>query len=325
MKLSVGPILYLWERRAVLRFYESLCEAPVDIVYLGEVVCSKRRPLQKEDWPHVIQMLRSAGKEVVISTLALIEAESELATLARIVEHTDARVEANDYACVDCLAGRPFVAGPHLNVYNEATLRLLARQGAQRWVAPVELPLSVVAALAELRPPNLQIEMFAYGRLPLAFSARCFTARAQRRAKDDCQFICAEHPDGSTVYSREGQPFLALNGIQTQSAAIQNLLPHLQKLRNAGVDVLRLSPQSRDFSAVVHAFRAALTGESDVNFPAPFLPGGYCDGYLDGAAGIALAANERQTLPSSRGRPAGEAASNSRGRRDHIPSHPADS
>lgn len=299
MKVSVGPILYLWERSATLRFYESLCEAPVDIVYLGEVVCSKRRVLQRADWLRLAQMLRTAGKEVVVSTLALIEAESELGTLARVTENADALVEANDYACLECLAGRPFVAGPHLNVYNEATLHLLARHGARRWVAPVELPLAIVAALAELRPPNLQVEMFAYGRLPLAFSARCFTARAHQRAKDDCQFICADHPDGTTVYSREGQPFLALNGIQTQSAATQNLLPQLQKLSNAGVDVLRLSPQSRDFLAVVHAFRAALLGDRDAKLPAAFLPGGYCDGYLDGAAGIALAANERRPRPAA--------------------------
>ena len=74
MKLSVGPILYLWERSTVLSFYESLCDAPVDIVYLGEVVCSKRRFMRKEDWLSVAEMLRSAGKEAVISTLALIEA-----------------------------------------------------------------------------------------------------------------------------------------------------------------------------------------------------------------------------------------------------------
>lgn len=298
MKLSVGPILYLWERTAALAFYESLCEAPVDIVYLGEVVCSKRRLLQKEDWLSVMQLLRSAGKEVVVSTLALIEAESELAALARVVENAGGLVEANDYACVECLAGRPFVAGPHLNVYNEATLQLLARRGAQRWVAPVELPLAIVATLAASRPPDLQIEMFAYGRLPLAFSARCFTARAHHRAKDDCEFICANYPDGITMYSREDQPFLTLNGIQTQSAAVQNLLPHVQVLGRAGVDVLRLSPQSRDFTAVVNAFHATLRGDTDAKVPSPYLPGGYCDGYLDGAAGIAHAAHERHPSPA---------------------------
>lgn len=299
MKLSVGPILSLWDRATVLAFYESLRDAPVDIVYLGEVVCSKRRLLRKDDWPRVIEMLRAAGKEVVVSTLALAEAESELATLARLIEGADGLIEANDYACVESVSGRPFVAGPHLNVYNDATLRLLARRGAQRWVAPVELPLAIVAALAELRPANLEVEMFAYGRLPLAFSARCFTARAHSRTKDECEFICSDFPDGITVYSREDQPFLTLNGIQTQSAAVHNLLPHIHKLRNAGVDVLRLSPQSRDFIAVVESFHDALSGGIKADLPAPYLPGGYCDGYLDGAAGLTLAGHESRPQPSS--------------------------
>lgn len=291
MKLAVGPILYLWERSAVLEFYSSLCDAPVDIVYLGETVCSKRRLLSREDWPMVARTLIAAGKEVVFSTLALIEAESELATLARIIDEAHGMFEANDYAAVDCAAGRPFVAGPHLNVYNKETLELLTLRGARRWVSPVELPLTTVATLAATRPANLEIEMFAYGRLPLAFSARCFTARAHNRPKDDCGFICADYPDGITLYSRENQPFLTLNGTQTQSASMQNLHVHVDALRTAGVNVLRLSPQSHDFIAVAHAFHHAVTATGSQPVPEPFLPGGYCDGYLDGAAGIARAAH----------------------------------
>ncbi|GMU69598.1 MAG: hypothetical protein AMXMBFR37_19300 [Steroidobacteraceae bacterium] len=287
MRLAVGPILYLWERRAALDFYAALCDAPVDIVYLGEVVCSKRRVLQREDWPAVALELEAAGKEVVYSTLALIEAESELATMARIIDAAGGRFEANDMAAVQYAAGRPFVAGPHLNIYNDATLGLIAAQGANRWVAPVELPLATVAALAARRPPDLEIEMFAYGRLPLAFSARCFTARAHDRPKDDCGFICGDYPDGLTLYSRDNQPFLALNGIQTQSAAVHNLQPQVAALREAGVDILRLSPQSRDFPAVIAAFRAALSADgATAACPPAALPGGYCDGYPRGAAGI---------------------------------------
>ena len=143
--------------------------------------CGKRRVLRREDWAEVAQELRNCGKEVVFSTLALIEAESELATMGRIVRETEGLIEANDYACITAMGGRPFVIGPHLNVYNEPTLKFLARHGAKRWVAPVELPLAIVAALAELRPPHMEVEMFGYGRLPLAFSARCFTARARGR------------------------------------------------------------------------------------------------------------------------------------------------
>ena len=285
MKLSVGPILYLWSREAALEFYAQLCDAPVDIVYLGEVVCSKRRMLERRDWANVARQLQDAGKEVVFSTLALIEAESELATLARILRESNGSVEANDYAAVDMLEGASFVAGPHLNVYNSPTLALLARRGARRWVPPIELPLTTIATLAQGRPTGLEIEVFAYGRLPLAFSARCFTARAQQHGKDDCEFVCGRYPDGLTLYTREDQPFLAFNGIQTQSAAVQNLLFAAPELRAAGVDVLRLSPQSRDFLKVAQAFRAAIDGQA-ATLPDAFLPGGYCSGYLRGGAGL---------------------------------------
>jgi O2-independent ubiquinone biosynthesis protein UbiV len=285
MKLSVGPILYLWPRKQALDFYAALCEAPVDIVYLGEVVCSKRRLLQRSDWIEVVRALRNSGKEVVFSTLALIEAESELAALSRIVRESDGLVEANDFAAVEALEGRAFVAGPHLNVYNPAALAVLARRGARRWAAPVEAPLQNIASLAASRPTGLEVEMFAYGRLPLAFSARCFTARAQQRSKDDCEFVCGAHPDGVTLYTREDRPFLCLNGVQTQSAAVQNLLSAVPSLRAAGVDIVRLSPQSRGFFEVVRAFRDAVNG-LEATAPAPFLPGGYCAGYLRGAAGL---------------------------------------
>lgn len=284
MKIAVGPLLYLWDRAFALRFYADLCDAPVDIVYLGEVVCSKRRTVKREDWQAISRMLVDAGKQVVFSTLALIEAESEVASASRIVEDS-ALVEANDYAVVHALSGRRFIAGPHLNVYNEAALTFLARHGASRWVAPLELPLTTIAALSATRPVGIEIELFAYGRMPLAFSARCFTARAHHLQKDDCGLVCGQYPDGLTLYSREDQPFLNLNGIQTQSAAIQNLLPHLDAIRAAGVDILRLSPQSRDFLEVARAFRDALDA-APVKMPASFLPGGYCDGYPVGAPGI---------------------------------------
>ncbi len=286
MKLAIGPLLYFWSREDVLQFYADVCDAPVDIVYLGEVVCSKRRLLKHEDWQEIAQALNDSGKEVVFSTLALIEAESELASVARTARE-QTLVEANDYAAVHSLAGRSFIAGPHLNVYNAATLHMLADLGARRWIPPLELPLSTIATLANDRPQGMEIEMFAYGRMPLAFSARCFTARTHRRQKDDCEFVCREYADGLTLYTREDQPFLVFNGIQTQSAATQNLLPHIDRLRSAGVNILRLSPQSRGFGEVVRAFRGALDGAA-VTAPPCALPGGYCDGYLEGAPGIAL-------------------------------------
>ena len=72
MKLSLGPILYFWPREQVLDFYKQAATWPVDIVYLGEVICSKRRLLKPDDWLAIAEELRAAGKEVVLSTLALV-------------------------------------------------------------------------------------------------------------------------------------------------------------------------------------------------------------------------------------------------------------
>lgn len=282
MKLSVGPLLYYWERAEVFAFYRMLEATPVESVYLGEVVCSKRRALKPADWEAIGRDLVDAGKEVVFSTLALMEAESELASLVRLV-NGNVTIEANDMAAVQLAGGRPFVAGPHLNVYNGPTLRLLGGLGARRWVAPLELDTGALAELLTERPDGMECEVFAYGRMPLAFSARCFSARVRRRNKDDCSFVCGEERDGLTVYTREHEPLFALNGIQTQSAQVRNLLGSIEELRAAGMNLLRLSPHSDaavPFSRVIEAFSQAARGERTAQCPASALPGGYCSGPL---------------------------------------------
>lgn len=291
MKLSLGPIPYFWPRETVLEFYARAAASPVDIVYLGEVVCAKRRALRLRDWIRVGEQLAAAGKEVVLSTLTLLEAESELAQMRRIAENGRFRVEANDWGAVNLLAGRArFVAGPHLNVYNAASLGVLAEAGACRWVPPLELSRESLTALQAARPEGIETEVFGFGRLPLAFSARCFTARAHNRPKDDCGFRCGEYPDGMLLTTQEGEPFLVLNGIQVQSAGTHSLIGHLPELAALGIGVLRISPQSQGTFAVVDLFRAAAAGsisvaDADAQL-APHMPIGRCDGYFLGQAGM---------------------------------------
>jgi collagenase-like PrtC family protease len=105
---------------------------------------------------------------------------------------------------------------------------------------------------------SIATEVFAYGRVPLAFSARCFTARARDLGKDDCGFCCIDDPDGKVMATVDGQPLLALNGIQTQSARPYSLAPVLDAVAAAGVDVLRISPQAQGTFDVVREFRDGL-------------------------------------------------------------------
>ena len=69
MKISIGQISYFWERQKVFDFYKDLEESAVDIVYLGETICSKRREVTLADWLEIANQLTKAGKEVVLSTL----------------------------------------------------------------------------------------------------------------------------------------------------------------------------------------------------------------------------------------------------------------
>lgn len=291
MKLSLGPIQYFWARERVFEFYERVAAAPVDIVYLGETVCSKRRALRLPDWLELAARLSAAGKEVVLSTLTLLEAESEVSYLRTIAENGRYPVEANDMAAVNMLDGTaPFVVGPHVNVYNSRTLGLMARAGARRWVMPPELDRATLAALQAGRPEGLETEVLVFGRLPLAFSARCFTARAHNLPKDECGFRCADYPEGMPLRTREGQPFLQLNGIQVQSGETCNLLHEIGDMRALGVDVLRLAPQPQGMFEIINAFRRAADGQPDLSGVAaaiaPYQTAGFCNGYWHGAPGM---------------------------------------
>ncbi|MBK9326839.1 MAG: U32 family peptidase [Thiobacillaceae bacterium] len=291
MKLALGPLLYYWSREDTLAFYESALSWPVDVVYLGETVCSRRHLLRLPDWIELAEKFADAGKQAVLASQTLIESESDLKALRKVVADRRFLVEANEWGAVRLLAEarHPFVAGPTLNAYNPDTLALLADLGATRWVPPVEMPRDMLASMPV--PAGMETELFAYGRLPLAFSARCFTARHYNLQKDDCQFRCIEHPDGLVLASREGEDFLCINGIQTQSARVMSLAHRLDELKAAKVDLLRISPQARHTERIATLFRALLDGTlAPADAPAklaPLMPAQPCDGYWLGEAGMA--------------------------------------
>ena len=180
-----------------------------------------------------------------------------------------------------------FVAGPTLNIYNTRALERLAGLGLQRWVMPVEHSRQILAEFRERMTTGIEVESFAWGRLPLAFSARCYTARNHDLPKDDCGYRCLDDPDGMLLKTREADPFLVLNGIQTQSARTLCLV---RELDSADVDIFRISPQASHTSRVIQLFHDCLAGERDGAEVADeletLMPIGPCDGYWHGEAGM---------------------------------------
>lgn len=294
MQLTLGPVLFHWEPDPWRDFYFRIAdEAPVDTVILGETVCSKRMPFYADALPAVVERLAAAGKTVVLASLTLITLERERRQTAELAA-SDFLIEANDISCLTHLAGRPHAIGPYVNVYNEGSAGYCVAQGATRICLPPELPLASISTIAAAVPGTL-IETFAFGRVPLAISARCYHARLHKRVKDNCLFVCAEDADGLPVETLDGESFLAVNGVQTLSHSWVSLALDTAALAAAGVGALRLSPQSCDMVAVARLFRELLDGTrqgpSAMEALSALCPGApFANGFIHGISGADLKA-----------------------------------
>ena len=265
MKLSLGPLLYYWPKQTVEDFYQQAMNSEADVIYLGETVCSKRRELKARDWINLAKELNGQGKEIVLSSMALLEAPSEIRVLQQLCDNGELSVEANDVGAIQLLSEKkvPFVCGPAINCYNASVLNMFVNKGMQRWVMPVELSRDWLAKTVSdcedlgIRS-QFEIEVFSHGFMPLAYSARCFTARSENKAKDDCELCCIKYPQGRPSTTQEDQQVFVLNGIQTQSGYCYNLLNDLPSMQGL-VDVARISPSDTQAFNVLDQYRKALT------------------------------------------------------------------
>ncbi|PMR77565.1 U32 family peptidase [Billgrantia endophytica] len=291
LQLSLGPVLFYWTRQRYADFYRDAADWPVEIVTLGETVCSRRRDMKLGDWLGIGRELAEGGKQVVLSSQTLIESEADLRDLRKLCDNGEFLVEANDQSALQCLsaAGLPFVAGAALNLYNPASIGVMARAGMQRWHAPVEMSrVDLSRLLDDCRAEGLEApcEVFAYGHLPLAWSSRCFTARRHQKPKDRCQFVCQKHPEGLALRSQESREVFTLNGIQTLSGACQDLRHEVADMAAMGIAVARLSPRSEGMADIVTAFDAARRGELAPPGPLSLVEADICDGYWHGRPGM---------------------------------------
>ena len=292
LKLSLGAIQYYWPKQTVFAWYDRIAQTDADIIYLGETVCARRHELRLADWLAIADNLAAAGKEVLLASQTLLESESDLKRLRKIAKQERYPIEANDMGAVKLARdhGHPFVAGSSLNLYNEHTLALVRRLGAYRWQPPAELSRDKLATLLAASADPGETELFAWGKIPLAYSSRCFTARHYNLNKDNCQFRCLEHPHGMSMDTREKTPFLTINGIQTMSHGSQCLLAHHADIAALGVSILRLSPQLEHMAEIISLHRQTLDGSiaaaDALRELAPLALGALVDGYWHGNPGI---------------------------------------
>jgi O2-independent ubiquinone biosynthesis protein UbiV len=294
MRISIGPCLFDWGKKGITDFYKRMAfETEADILYIGEVVCSKRLHLSPKELIKLAEELKSSGKEIVLSMLGLVmteEEQLEIRKMASLAKDAGLRIEANDMASIGVGEGQPMVAGPHICSYNPETVDFLDGVGVDRVVLPVELSAKYISGIFR-DVKSIESEVFAYGRLPLTFSARCYTARAFNLPKVNCQYKCGDYPDGMPMHTQENKQFLVINGIETMSELVYNLIADLKMLQEMHIDIVRLSPQSKSMAEVVNIWKSTINGQiesqeavaklQELNGNEPF-----CNGYFHERPGL---------------------------------------
>ena len=291
-QLTIAPILFHWSAEQKLDFYARIAdEAPVDVVYLGEVICSKRTPFFEKHYDEVAERLTRAGKTVVFSTLAEVMLKRERNMIAGFCDLEDYELEINDSSALWHLDDKSYRVGSLMNVYNEDTMAYLVAKGATHFSLPAELPRDSVAILAaRAKELGVTTEVQVFGRVSLALSARCYHARAHGRIKDNCQFVCEEDTDGMPLNTLDKEEFLTVNGIQTLSHSYLNLLDDLNDMKQMGISHYRLVPHTQDMVALANIFRDALdetvsVNESSAKLAALDIPAPFSNGFWYGQPG----------------------------------------
>lgn len=296
MELTLGPVLFDWSRDMLLEFYKEAAEMPVSDVYIGEVVCNRKRGLTLDDIVKVGKDLERAGKKVIVSTLALVSNETELETVKE-AGSLPFPIEANDASALQIAKGKKeMVAGPHITSYNYESVKFLNDIGVKRVVFPVELSKEAMAAI--VKNSDMETEAFVYGKLPLAFSWRCYTSRAFGLLKSNCKFDCRKFPEGMLIETLEKRPLFIVNGTQVMSALTMNLIDYVDELKEMGVAKLRVSPQYGVTGDVIKVFKDRLDGKIAVEEAnerlRPLEKIGFCNGWYHGKAGWEEVSNSEE-------------------------------
>ncbi|GLP96772.1 U32 family peptidase [Paraferrimonas sedimenticola] len=294
MKLALAPLIYCWSKTKVMDFYQAMANTDIATFYIGEQVCRRRRLMKNVDYLQLAKMLTDQGKRVVLTSLALIESDKDFGLVEELAQLSqqqglELELQANDLGSAALFReqGLKFHVGCAINCYNLASLKQLVDWGMVSYQPPVELAQEELVVLmrqaeeAGIRD-QFELQVHAWGYLPLAYSARCFTARQARLTKDSCNTICQKDSNGKLCQTQDGQPLLRLNGIQTQSAHNQNLFADIPSLVALGADSLAISPNQALVPEKVAQMQQAIIEEQNLALGA-----NDCNGYWYGKAGMA--------------------------------------
>ncbi|MCL2293802.1 MAG: U32 family peptidase [Spirochaetes bacterium] len=162
--------------------------------------------------------------------------------------------------------GKELHLSTQANCVNSNSAKLYRDMGFSRIIPGRELSLKEIEAIKN-NAENLEVEVFVHGAMCLAYSGRCFLSKylADRSAnKGDCSHSCRWQYRVLEESERQGEFFPLLEGENFTSILSSKdlcMIDHLQDLKNAGVDSLKIEGRMKSvyYTAVVtRAYRKAL-------------------------------------------------------------------
>ena len=144
------------------------------------------------------------------------------------------------------------------NCVNTEAAKIYRDLGFSRIIPGRELSLSEISDIKNALP-ELEIEVFVHGAMCLAYSGRCFLSRylADRSGNQgDCAHSCRWQYRVLEESEREGEYFPVIEGENFTSVMSSKdlcMIDHLEDLKNAGVDSLKIEGRMKSiyYAAVV--------------------------------------------------------------------------
>jgi len=293
MKLALSPVYDSWDRLRLRDFYlKEVVEMDVDTVYIGEVICQKRLTLSENDFKEIIAALKESGKDVYLSSLALITNNDELERSKQFLHLFDG-VEVNSFGVLNILINDEkykdlkIILGPFMNVYNSVSADYLKKFNPARLVIPYEVPYETIKDISS--KSDLPLEVNSWGHLSTALSWRCYTARSFDLERDNCAKKCLEHPDGILIETVKKEDLYIINGIQLQSSKIHCLVEQIDMLKEINVSHMRITPSNDNTTDVVNIFSDVLCGnlgnKEAADMLSAYAPHGLSNGWFLGKPG----------------------------------------
>lgn len=225
-----------------------------------------------EEIEKAVKIAHAAGKKVYV-TINIIAKDSDFDGLADFLHFLQRiGVDAVIVADIGVLAfvrenapSLPVHVSTQANIINSQSARLMAKLGAKRLILARELSLDEVAQIRKNTPKDVEIEVFVHGAMCMAYSGRCLLSN-YLSGRDSNHGQCVQACRWKYMVrevSREDE--LEVQQDEKGSYIFNSkdlcMLQHLQKLKDAGVDSIKIEGRMKSayyVATVTNAYRRAL-------------------------------------------------------------------